>query len=43
MRILLTNFHETDGGGHTTYVLSLAGGLATRHEVTVAAPPGSRL
>lgn len=43
MRVLLTNFHETDGGGHTTYVLSLARGLATRHEVTVAAPPGSRL
>jgi glycosyltransferase involved in cell wall biosynthesis len=43
MRILLTNFHETDGGGHTSYVLSLARGLATRHAVTVAAPPGSRL
>lgn len=43
MRILLTNFHETDGGGHTSYVLSLARGLAVRHAVTVAAPPGSRL
>lgn len=43
MRILLTNFHETDGGGHTSYVLSLAGGLAARHAVAVAAPPGSRL
>ena len=43
MRILLTNFHETDGGGHTSYVLSLARGLALRHDVTVAAPPGSRL
>lgn len=43
MRILLTNFHETDGGGHTTYVLALARGLAARHDVTVAAPPGSRL
>ena len=25
MRILYTNFHQADGGGHTTYVLSLVG------------------
>ncbi len=43
MKILLTNFHDGDGGGHTTYLVSLARGLATRHQVCVAAPPGSRL
>lgn len=43
MRILYTNFHGGDGGGHTTYILALARVLATRHEVHVAAPPGSRL
>ncbi|MET0254859.1 MAG: glycosyltransferase family 4 protein [Luteibacter sp.] len=43
MRILYTNFHAGDGGGHTTYLTSLARGLAGRHEVHVAAPPGSRL
>ena len=43
MKILLTNFHDGDGGGHTTYLASLAKGLADRHEVCVAAPPGSRL
>lgn len=43
MRLLFTNFHAGDGGGHTTYVAALARGLAPRHQVTVAAPPGSRL
>lgn len=43
MKLLLTNFHEGDGGGHTTYVMTLARHLAARHEVHVAAPPGSRL
>ncbi|RNF84495.1 glycosyltransferase family 4 protein [Montanilutibacter psychrotolerans] len=43
MKLLLTNFHDGDGGGHTTYVLALARGLAPRHEVHVAAPEGSRL
>ncbi|ASC66189.1 MULTISPECIES: glycosyltransferase [Achromobacter] len=43
MRILYTNFHRGDGGGHTTYVLSLAGALCTAHDVVVAAPPESRL
>ncbi|QSX78947.1 glycosyltransferase [Agrilutibacter solisilvae] len=43
MKILFTNFHEGDGGGHTTYVVALARGLAGRHEVHVAAPEGSRL
>lgn len=43
MRVLLTNFHGGDGGGHTTYLRALAAGLAAHHDVHVAAPPGSRL
>ena len=43
MKILYTNFHAGDGGGHTTYILSLAAALAGRHRVTVAAPKSSRL
>lgn len=43
MKILYTNFHEDDGGGHTTYLLALARGLSGRHQVHVACPPGSRL
>jgi len=43
MKVLLTNFHAGDGGGHTTYVMGLARGLAARHAIHVAAPPGSRL
>lgn len=43
MKLLYTNFHDGDGGGHTTYVSLLAGALAARHEVHVAAPASSRL
>ncbi|WP_454691071.1 glycosyltransferase [Achromobacter aloeverae] len=44
MKVLYTNFHTSRGtGGHTSYVLSLARALARRHEVLVAAPPGSAL
>src|ERR1700744_4469043 len=43
MKLLYTNFHEGEGGAHTTYVRELAAALASRHEVHVAAPPGSRL
>lgn len=43
MKILLTNFHEGDGGGHTTYLMALARGLGGKHEVHVAVPPTSRL
>lgn len=43
MKLLFTNFHAGDGGGHTTYLMSLARGLSSRHEVHIAAPPGSRL
>lgn len=43
MKLLLTNFHDGDGGGHTTYLLALAARLAAAHEVHVAAPATSRL
>jgi len=43
MKILYTNFHGGDGGGHTTYVMTLAHALSARHEITVAAPASSRL
>lgn len=43
MKLLYTNAHDGDGGGHTTYILALARSLAARHEVHVAAPASSRL
>ncbi|MFC3550617.1 glycosyltransferase family 4 protein [Lysobacter cavernae] len=43
MKLLYTNFHDGDGGGHTTYLRTLAAALAAQHEVHVAAPAGSRL
>ncbi|WP_025139864.1 glycosyltransferase family 4 protein [Achromobacter sp. DH1f] len=43
MKILYTNFHQGDGGGHTTYVVSLARTLGPKACITVAAPAGSRL
>ncbi|TXI51527.1 MAG: glycosyltransferase family 1 protein [Lysobacter sp.] len=42
MKILYTNFHDGDGGGHTTYLLALARGLRVRHEIHLALPPTSR-
>jgi len=43
VRILYSNFHPGDGGGHTTYILALARAFASGHEIHVAAPGGSRL
>lgn len=43
MRILYTNFHPGDGGGHTSYIASLAEGLCSRHDIFVAAPNSSKL
>ncbi len=43
MKILYTNFHQGDGGGHTTYVMSLARILCQKSQVTVGAPRSSRL
>jgi L-malate glycosyltransferase len=42
MKLLLTNFHDGDGGGHTTYLIALARGLCARHEIHLALPPSSR-
>lgn len=43
LRVLFTNFHRSNGGGHDTYVLSLLQGLAQDHAITLAAPAASRL
>lgn len=43
MKILYTNFHRADGGGHTTYILSLVRALKETHEIVVCAPFTSRL
>lgn len=42
MKILYTNFHDGDGGGHTTYLIALARGLRERHDIHLALPPSSR-
>ena len=41
MNILYTNFHHEDGGGHTTYILSLLENSI--HNTFVACPPTSML
>lgn len=41
MNILYTNLHKTDGGGHTTYVLTLT--KDTEHTKYVACPESSHL
>ncbi|MFA7579876.1 glycosyltransferase [Castellaniella sp.] len=43
MKILYTNFHPRNGGGHATYVANLAGCLQGEHEIVVATPASSRL
>lgn len=43
MKILYTNFHAGDGGGHTTYLASLARALSPRHRLFMAAPADSRV
>jgi len=43
VKILYTNFHTGNGGGHVTYIINLAKALARDHQVTVAAPGTSRL
>ncbi|MFI8717405.1 glycosyltransferase [Stenotrophomonas sp. NPDC077464] len=43
MKILYTNFHAGDGGGHTTYLASLARALSPRHQLFMAAPGNSRV
>lgn len=43
MKILYTNFHKRNGGGHVSYIINLARALAARHEVVIATPDTSRL
>lgn len=43
MKILFTNFHGRNGGGHVTYIVNLLQGLVGQHQVTVATPASSRL
>ena len=43
MKILYTNFHVHNGGGHVTYLMDLLKGLAGEHNVMLAAPGSSRL
>jgi glycosyltransferase involved in cell wall biosynthesis len=43
LKILYTNFHPRNGGGHVTYILNLARGLLAQHQITVATPATSRL
>lgn len=43
MKILYTNFHGGNGGGHVTYIVNLLRGLVGVHTLTVACPAGSRL
>lgn len=43
MKILYTNFHRRNGGGHVTYILSLLRTLGQDHDLTLATPASSRL
>lgn len=43
MKILCTNPHPRNGGGHATYIVNLARAFQGEHEVTVATPGTSRL
>lgn len=43
MKILYTNFHQRNGGGHVTYVMNLLKTLGASHDLTVATPGTSRL
>ena len=43
MKVLYTNFHGRNGGGHVTYIVNLLLGLSGQHQLTVATPASSRL
>lgn len=43
MKILFTNFHHRNGGGHVTYILNLLKELGVAHQLSVATPDSSRL
>lgn len=43
MKILYTNFHHRNGGGHVTYIMNLVRALSSEHSISVATPGTSRL
>ncbi len=43
MKILFTDIHHGNGGGHATYIMNLLKGLREQNELTLAAPPSGRL
>ncbi|PLC51145.1 lipopolysaccharide core biosynthesis glycosyl transferase [Pollutimonas subterranea] len=43
MKVLITDIHHGNGGGHVTYVLNLLKGFKDDFDLTVAAPPTGRL
>lgn len=43
MKILITDIHHGNGGGHATYIMSLLRGLPGHYDITVAAPASGRL
>ncbi len=43
MKILFTNFHPRNGGGHVTYIMNLLQGLPDSFQCTVATQASSRL
>lgn len=43
MKLLITDIHHGNGGGHVTYILSLISGLKHEYDITLAVPPSGRL
>lgn len=43
MKILITDIHHGNGGGHVTYILNLLEGLKATCDLTLAVPPTGRL
>ncbi|WP_322997372.1 glycosyltransferase family 4 protein [Castellaniella sp.] len=43
MKILYTNFHPRNGGGHANYIANLARSFQGEHQIAVASPSTSRL
>ncbi|WP_041682518.1 glycosyltransferase [Pusillimonas sp. T7-7] len=43
MKILITDIHHGNGGGHVTYIMSLLNSLKNVHDITLAVPECSRL
>lgn len=43
MKLLITDIHHGNGGGHVTYILNVLRGLGNEYDITLAAPPTGRL